>query len=155
MNWRQVQLENDLCDQDQKILEIVNGRKVRLHGNHQGFDQFVDIDHQSDFAIILFTNPIWLSQIKQQLDEWVNEQINFVYIGVNRYCLLGNDTFVKYYDGKIKRGQQIINALDGFLTTKNFIMKNHGMFDDDQGRYFNFVQPLTWIYCERETDRSQ
>jgi hypothetical protein len=145
---------DELCDQDQTILRLVNGHPVRLNGNHRGFDQFITQDQDSNFALVLLTDPAWISEIFQQLDDWIDDKIDFVYIGINRYCILGNDTITEYHDNGIGRGQQLVNVLRDFLLGKGLVMKTSGTFDDDLGRYFNFVQPLTWIYCERETDRS-
>ena len=152
--WRKTQLGNDLCDQDRIILDLVKDRSVRIHGDHYDFAHHLCLDHRSDFLIILFTRPLWLSEIQQTIHDNLAQDINSLYIGINRYIVLGNDTDSIYKDSNIGRGPQILDVLHKFIVRYGFFVRRQGTMDHDQGRYFNFVQPLTWLYAERETNTS-
>ncbi len=152
--WRETQLGNDLCDQDRIILDLVKGRSVQIRGDHYDFAHHLCLDQSSDFLIILLNRRLWLSEIKQIIDENLAKNINNLYIGINRFIVLGNDTRSIYKDNNIGRGQQILDILQKFIAVQKFSIKCQGSMDHDQGRYFNFVQPLTWLYAERETNTS-
>jgi hypothetical protein len=152
--WRKTQLGNDLCDQDRIILDLVKDRSVQIHGDHYDFAQHLCLDQNSDFLIILFTRSLWLSEVHQTINDNLAKHINNLYIGINRYVVLGNDTNMIYNDSNIGRGQQILDVIKTFIASHGFSVRRQGSMDHDQGRYFNFVQPLTWLYAERETNTS-
>jgi hypothetical protein len=49
-------------------------------------------------------------------------------------------------------GANIIQVIDKIVKKLNFKITKHGTYDYDHGRYFNFVQPLTWAYGSYVTD---
>ena len=65
------------------------------------------------------------------------------YLGINRYVVLGNNTNITF-NTTDSEGQSLLGLVHRILPDFNMI--DSGTFDNDQGKYFNFVQPLTWIY---------
>ena len=67
-----------------------------------------------------------------------------MYLSVNRYCLLGNDTNL------------IVNNIDDLLaqiiSQYGFDIIKKSNTERDLGRYFNFVQPITWAYGNKITN---
>lgn len=152
MTWRDVQLGSDLCDQDRLILDLIQRRSVRIHGHSMGFDKFCDIDSQSDFGLIFFNQPLWLSEIKQQLLDFSAKNIKYLYVGINRYQVKGNDTSHSPENQNDTPGVELLCWLEHCLTEIGFSVKKKGFFDEDKGRFYNFVQPLTWLYAEYATN---
>jgi len=151
MSWRAAQLGTDLCDQDLLVQQLIGSYKVRLHGEDCGFYQFCEVDPTSDFCLIFLNSPMWLSEIKQKCANFLAYPTNRVYIGINRYQIKGNDTSYWPSTVDVAYGLQILDWLSYCLKDLGFTPQQQGHFDRDQGRYFNFVQPLTWIYAEHET----
>jgi hypothetical protein len=149
MNWRTVQLGTDTCDQDREILNLVGQRSVRIYGEHLGFDQFCRTDQHSNFCLIFFNRPLWLSEIQQRCIDSVTIPTKYLYVGLNRYQIKGND--IKYslnYPG-LSCGQAVLRWLENCVIDLGFTVVKKNCYENDQGRYFNFVQPLTWIYAEK------
>lgn len=154
MNWRLIQLGSTTCDQDRKLLELIDNRSVRIHGNHQGFDQFCNLEPQSDFCVIFLNSPAWLSEMRNRLQEYLQLPTTCVYVGINRYLIKGNDTEYRMTNHNDGHGQQILTWAQQQLTKLGFVCLQQGHMDKDLGRFFNFVQPLTWIYAEHATNKS-
>lgn len=152
MNWRTVQLGSATCDQDRKLLQLIDRRSVRIHGNHQGFDQFCNVNPQSDFCLIFFNTPAWLSEIRDRLHKYLEPPTTCVYIGINRYQIKGNDIGPCTVNSTDNHSQQILSWTQQILSTLGFKCLQQGYMEQDVGRYFNFVQPLTWIYAEHATN---
>lgn len=153
MNWRDIQLQGELCDQDYKILELTRSHAVRIHGDSKGFDRYCQLNNQSAFCLIFFNEPIWLSEIKDKCREYLTDTVQQCYIGINRYQILGND--LKDYQAQTSPdslGNAMLDFVVSCTTPLSFIEKGRGTFDLDHGRYFNFVQPLTWTYIEHATN---
>lgn len=141
MSWRYVQLKDKNCDQDLIILDLFKNTPVKYLGEDHEFSSRLMLDDTSNNIVAVINYPIWLSDLIAFVD-CLNSASSF-YIGINRYHILGNDTSLRF-DKNILSGENIINLIK-FTATKHTIIKS-GFFDDDQGRYFNFVQPLTWAY---------
>lgn len=149
MNWRYTQLGSDTCDQDRVILDFIDDRSVRIYGDHCGFDQFCQLDEHSNFCLIFFNRPLWLSEIKQRCSDYLSQPTKYVYIGLNRYQIKGNDTQYQLDNSALSYGTQVQRWLNDCITNLGFTVIKQDCFEHDQGRYFNFVQPLTWIYAEK------
>lgn len=154
MNWRAIQLGDQLCEQDQIILDLVAGRPVRIHGNHYGFDRLVEVDDQSDFCLIFINQPLWLSEVSDLCIRYLQQSTQNLYIGINRYQIKGNDTDYQSA-ADLSPGQALLEWLGTLLTNSGFTIKAQDCLEKDLGRHFNFVQPVTWIYAEHETDPGQ
>ena len=154
MSWRAVQLGSKTCDQDRKILDLINQRSIRIHGDHQGFDQFCNIDPQSDFCVIFLNTPVWLSEMRDSLYQYLEPPTTHVYVGINRYQIKGNDIGYCPINHSDNYSHQILTWASQVLATLGFESLQQGCMDRDLGRFFNFVQPLTWIYAERATNQS-
>jgi hypothetical protein len=72
---------------------------------------------------------------------------------INRYQITGNDTNM-LIKNTTHHGENIIKVVDQIISKLNYKIIKQGTHDDDRGRYFNFVQPLTWIYGSHVTDKS-
>lgn len=141
-SWRSVQLGNDNCDQDNVILDLYNNVPVKYIGSDSEFASKLVLDENSQHIVAIFNTVGWVSDFVDFVLALKNAQS--FYLGVNRYTILGNDTNL-VFDYSKSSGQAIIELVGKILPNFNII--NSGFFDDDQGRYFNFVQPLTWIYA--------
>lgn len=142
MTWRTVQLGNKLCDQDQIILNLFGDRPVRYIGNDNDFSNHLNVDYNSKSVIAIFNHPAWLSEFLIFVKKSIRDSKEF-YLGINRYQLLGNDTTHQFPNGS---GEQILLIVKDIALNMNFTILQSGTMDDDAGRYFNFVQPVTWIY---------
>lgn len=149
MNWREVQLGNNFCDQDILITQLIGNNKVRLHGEDVGFHQFCQIDPDSEFCLIFLQKARWLSEIKKECAEFLSRPTSQLYIGINRYTVKGNDTLYCLPDSDSTNGTQILIWMSDYLKLLGFTIVQQGCFEVDRGKYFNFVQPLTWIYAEK------
>ena len=147
--WREAQLGTTLCDQDILIKQLIGNSKVRLHGEDVGFEQFCQIDPESELCVIFLQKKRWLSEIKKECADFLSQPTSRVYIGINRYTIKGNDTFYCLADSDLTNGQQILNWMSYHLKSLGFKTIQQGCFELDRGRYFNFVQPLTWTYAEK------
>jgi hypothetical protein len=153
MNQQRTHLENQLCDQDQLILELFNNQSVRYIGNDVEFAQHLILDNTSTNLILVLHTPFWISDLYRILHKNLTFSVTNFYIGINRYCLLGNDTTMIIEDLG-QAGANIIQVVDKIVRKLNFKITKHGTYDHDYGRYFNFVQPLTWAYGSYVTNNS-
>ena len=155
MSWRYVQLKNQNCDQDNIILDLFKGQSVQYIGSDPEFVKKLTLDNNSSNLIAIFNNKEkWLSEligfVEEQLDK---TQYQTFYFGINRYLISGNDTNLSFDQTK-SSGEQIIALVTNIFKHFNCYVIQSGKFDDDAGRYFNFVQPLTWIYGCRHVSNS-
>ena len=151
MSWRRTQLGNQLCDQDRLILELFQHQSVKYIGNDLEFAQQLTLDDTSTNLILILNKPIWISDLYCILNKNLTFPVTNFYIGVNRYYILGNDTTMIIEDLG-QAGANIIQVIDKIVRKLNFKITKHGTYDYDHGRYFNFVQPLTWVYGSYVTD---
>jgi hypothetical protein len=148
MTWRLVQLDNALCDQDHVILSIYKDRPVKYIGHDDEFAKNLLIDIDSKDVVAIFNTNSWLSDLVSFIKNL--GEYNSFYLGINRYVIQGNDTnFV--FDSSESNGQQLLKLVSTILPQFDII--NSGHVDNDQGKYFNFIQPLTWIYAANKSHR--
>lgn len=145
MSWRKVQLDNRQCEQDQFILELFNQAPVRYVGKDLEFAKQLTIDEQSQNLILIVNKKFWASELVSTIKDNFSLPTNCFYIGINRYGFLGNDTDF-FTESNNSRGDDIIKLTGSLLKKFGYVVERHGSFDNDRGRYFNFVQPLTWLY---------
>lgn len=145
MSWRSTQLNQELCDQDRVILDLFDGKDVHYVGYDQEFKSLLNHSAESKNLILIFNRPVWCSDIVAQCHRYLTPLIETFYIGVNRYCIKGNDT-VKMFATTGNHGQDIVNMLNTIVSDVGCSVVKSGHYDQDLGRHFNFVQPLTWIY---------
>jgi hypothetical protein len=141
-SWRYVQLENRLCDQDKVILNLFQDRPVKYVGNDKEFALNLNLDINSTSTIAIFNHSGWFSDLIDFVHASVVGTTEF-YVGINRYCLLGNDTQQYFKNGN---SDVLIDFIKSELSVLGYIITQSGFMDNDKGRYFNFVQPLTWVY---------
>jgi len=145
MTWRHTQLGQSLCDQDQLILQLFEHHTVKYVGQDWEFAKCLNQDIQSDNLILILNQPIWCSELISLCKTHLSESIKTFYIGINRYCIKGNDT-TKDFEISQHQGQDIVDFVGDQLHEHGYSVTKSGSFDQDLGRYFNFVQPLTWLY---------
>lgn len=152
MSWRSIQLGTELCDQDQLIMSLFGSSKVTYQGSDSEFSAMINNCPDSDNLILIINSPHWASDIITQILEHLGPQRykNF-YIGINRYQILGNDTNLILPKST---GPGIISLFSIICNYCGYIVTKSGHLDNDRGRYFNFVQPLTWIYGTTQTNKS-
>jgi hypothetical protein len=151
MTWRHIQLGNDVCDQDSLILSLFSGQSVRYVGSDLGFCEKLSIDIDSPNLILIINEPHWVSEIQKILETNLLSHTEKFYVGINRYQVVGNDTDIEF-NITDQKGQDIINMMTFYVNRQGFTVLKTGRFDQDRGRYFNFVQPLTWMYGTNETN---
>jgi hypothetical protein len=151
MSWRSTQLGSDLCDQDRLILNLFGDRPVRYIGTDTEFAANLNCDQSSTALILILNQPLWLSQVVEQCQQHLADPVDTFYIGINRYCVKGNNT-TSTFDDTGSPGRDLINMLESVIRELGYTKTDSGYFDQDLGRYFNFVQPLTWIYGTKTTD---
>jgi hypothetical protein len=142
MTWRFTQLNGRLCDQDKLIVNLFQNRPVRYIGNDTEFAQHLNLDSKSTSVVAIFNRSGWLSELINFIDQSVSGSTEF-YVGINRYSLLGNDTDCQFENG---HSNTLIEFIKSNLNNLGYSVTQSGFIDDDKGKYFNFVQPLTWIY---------
>lgn len=147
MTWRYTQLGNDSCDQDKLILSLYENCPVRYIGTDYEFARKLNIDEQSKHTVAVFNTAGWLSGLISFVESL--RYCQSFYLGINRYVILGNDTTLAFDNSK-PNGEQLISLVSAILPT--FDIAKSGYFDDDQGKYFNFVQPLTWVYATNKSN---
>lgn len=145
MSWRSVQLGNGLCDQDQLILSLFQNKTVNYVGHDYEFKTVLDHDPGSENLVLILNKPMWVSDIVSTCKQHLTSTIKTFYIGINRYCLQGNNTN-RVFKNTGNRGSDVLNLVSEVVSNQGFSITKSGQFDNDQGRYFNFVQPLTWVY---------
>lgn len=143
MSWRSTQLGNNLCAQDQIILQLFRDQPVRYVGKDKEFATHLNCDSQAENLVLIINQPVWCSQLRDIVKTNLHSSVAKFYIGINRYCILGADTAdVVSTTG----GSGILDLLTQYVTDQGYTVKSQGLLDNDQGRHFNFVQPLTWMY---------
>jgi hypothetical protein len=145
MSWRSAQLDDRLCDQDIIILDLFQNKTVRYVGIDHEFANHLSIDNSSSNLVLILNQPAWLSEIYTQIKNLLVSPVNTFYIGINRYIVLGNDTDLKITHNKT-HSEDLINFIEQLVVNSNYRVVKSGSHNNDRGRYFNFVQPLTWVY---------
>jgi len=148
MSWRAVQLGKELCDQDRLILDLFDGADVKYIGLDEEFKTVLPLNEFSTNLILIINHRVWYSNIIKLVSEHLTQYTDKFYIGINRYCIKGNDTTEKFTTSN-HHGQDIVSALSSLVGRSGFAVTKSGHYDKDRGRHFNFVQPLTWIYGHR------
>jgi hypothetical protein len=151
MSWRTTQLGNQTCDQDKLILDLFSNKSVNYVGTDTEFQQWLNHDVDSENLVLILNTPIWVSGIIASCKQHLTERVKTFYIGINRYCVQGNDTNSELIDTG-NRGSDLIHLVTAIVERQGFSVSKFGQFDNDQGRYFNFVQPLTWVYGHNSTN---
>lgn len=145
MSWRTVQLNDNLCDQDLLILDLFKNKSVRYIGKDTEFSQHLTVSEDAKNVVAIFNQPGWLSDLLAFINDIVNTtELEDFYVGINRYCLYGNDTDIAFPENSTSR--DLIDLLTKKFNSYGFVVTKFGVNDQDQGKYFNFVQPITWIY---------
>lgn len=145
MSWRSAQLDNQLCDQDIIILDLFQNKTVRYVGPDHEFADHLSINNSSSNLILILNRPVWLSEICAQIKNLLVSPVDTFYIGINRYTVLGNDTNLKITHNNT-HSDDIIDFIKQLVDNLNYTVVKSGSHNNDRGRYFNFVQPLTWVY---------
>lgn len=151
MTWRNVQLGQTLCDQDQLIVNLFKEQTVNYVGTDYEFKKHLNCDLNSSNLVLILNSKLWCSEIRQICKDNLSLQIKKFYIGINRYQIIGND--INYcFSQSSSPGNDIINMIKIFVEPLGFTITSSGTHDFDRGRYFNFVQPLTWLYGTKITN---
>jgi len=144
MSWRSVQLGNSLCNQDQLILDLFQKESVNCVGTGPEFTQYLNYDPQSKNLVLIINYAHWVSDILKICQENLTDNIECVYFSVNRYYLLGNDTDII--------ADNVVELLSQIVSKYGFKVIKKSNVEKDLGRYFNFIQPLTWVYGNKITN---
>lgn len=144
MSRRTTQLGDTLCDQDQLIVNLFQGMPVNYVGADIEFVQHLNCVASADNLILTINHVHWASDILKICQNHLTNNIERVYFSVNRYCLLGNDTKLLVDD--------LVGLLAYAVEQQGFEVVKKSQIERDLGRYFNFVQPLTWIYGTKTTN---
>lgn len=152
MSWRSIQLAQNLCDQDKIILNLFKDSTVKYVGGDQEFKQHLHISDTASNLVLVINNTVWCSDVIAICQTHLIDAIDKFYIGVNRYTLLGNDT-CRNMEITNQPGNDYNRFLTSIVNDLGFCVLESGTFDNDLGRYFNFVQPLTWIYGNKITNK--
>lgn len=144
MSWRTTQLNDSLCDQDRLILDLFKDKSVRYIGSDQEFSQHLNLLDQADKVVAIFDQIGWLSDLIGFVDQViVDNKVKEFYLGINRYCICGNDTDIRFNGAG---SEHLVEFLTHHLERYDYDILKSGYLDHDQGKYFNFIQPVTWIY---------
>jgi len=143
MSWRSTQLGDNLCSQDQIILQLFNGQPVRYVGKDSEFAKHLICQDSAENLVLIINQPVWFSQLRDLVAANLCSPITKFYIGINRYCILGKNTADAVSS---TGGHGILELLTHYVNQHGYAVESQGMLDNDQGRHFNFVQPLTWMY---------
>jgi hypothetical protein len=134
-----------MCNQDQLILDLFGGADVNYIGPDFEFKNQLQHNSGSARLILILNSPVWASDILSACQTHLTKNIELFYIGINRYQVLGNDTSTPIKNTK-NISSDLLNYITDIIKKQGFAVSKTGQFDNDQGRYFNFVQPLTWVY---------
>jgi len=145
MTWRQTQLGQSLCDQDNIILDLFANKEVNYIGKDVEFKKLLNHSDVASNLIIIINDQIWCSEIARLLNQHLKSTVETFYIGLNRYCVNGNDT-VENFVHTGNHGNDIILMIAVMVSKLGYSITKSGCYDNDLGRHFNFVQPLTWAY---------
>jgi len=144
MSQRTTQLGDTLCDQDQLIVNLFQGMPVNYVGADIEFVQHLNCVASADNLILTINRAYWVSDILKIFQKHLTDNTERVYFSVNRYCLLGNDTKLLVDD--------LVELLAYTVRQHGFEVVKQSLIERDLGRYFNFVQPLTWVYGTKTTN---
>ena len=145
MSWRSTQLNQELCDQDRVILDLFAGQDVNYVGRDHEFKKLLNHNSSSTNLVLVVNNNVWCSDIIKLLGQYLTHPINTFYIGLNRYCVKGNDSEEEFLNTG-SYGQDLVSMIDHVVARLGYSVDQSGSYDNDLGRHFNFVQPLTWAY---------
>jgi len=145
MSWRTTQLQQELCDQDRIILDLFTDMDVNYVGKDIEFKNLLNHNDSSTNLILIINHQIWCSEVVALCHEHLRHPIKTFYIGINRYCIKGNDTVGNFCQSE-NQSQDIIEMINNIVTRLGYTVAKSGHYNTDLGRYFNFVQPLTWVY---------
>ena len=145
MSWRTTQLDQELCDQDRIILDLFTNNDVNYVGRDNEFKKLLNHQSSATNLILIINNSIWFSDIIKCCNQHLQPSVETFYIGINRYCIKGNDT-AKNFSSTGHQGNDLISAIDTIVSKLGYSINKFGCHDNDLGRHFNFVQPLTWVY---------
>lgn len=142
--WRH-ELDGVLCDQDRLILDLFKNKTVKYIGDDPEFAAHLNCIDTADNVVMTFNQPCWLSTVVTTVKEHLQEPVDNFYIGINRYLVLGNDT---QYTVEVtgNHGADLLNFIEVVVRELGYYGNKHSTFDADLGRYFNFIQPLTWMH---------
>jgi hypothetical protein len=145
MSWRSVQIKQKACSQDLIIFDLFKNKKVKYVGKDQEFASRLALDDNATNLILIVNSGYWISDLINTIELHLENKYESFYIGINRYTINGNDTNL-VFDPAIDSGQLLINLVTKIAKKKNYQIIKSGYFDQDLGRYMNFVQPVTWVY---------
>ena len=145
MSWRVTQLNQELCDQDRVILDLFAGQDVNYVGRDSEFKKLVNHNSSSTNLILIVNNSVWCSDIIELISQHLKRPVETFYIGLNRYCVKGNDTEGNFLDTG-SHGNDLVLMVSNIVSKLGYSVTKFGSYDNDLGRHFNFVQPLTWAY---------
>jgi hypothetical protein len=153
MSWRTTQLGDKSCDQDYLILDLFKGQTVNYVGSDFEFCRRLSHDTASTNLVLILNHPLWISDIVAACQKYLSSKVKTFYLGVNRYQVLGNDTYrnIKRADN---HSSELIQLITDLAQEQGFNVLKSGQHDQDLGRYFNFVQPLTWVYGHNNSNQS-
>lgn len=151
MSWRSIQLNNQVCDQDQLILNLFQNKTVNYVGPDHQFKTLLMHNTASENLVLILNSPVWVSDVISICKQHLTHRVETFYIGINRYCLKGNDT-CRTFKNTGNRGGDLLHFVSDIASSQGFLVTKSGQFDNDLGRYFNFVQPLTWVYGHKSTN---
>lgn len=151
MTWRSLQLRNQDCTQDTLVLNLFRGQSVRYVGRDQEFEKRLTVDPQSTHLIAVVNRSIWISELVEFVQTNLSVPTETFYFGVNRYLVQGNDTTIGF-DPTQASGLSLTAVMQQVVESLGFHVTQSGYFDDDQGRHFNFAQPVTYIYGTQRSD---
>ena len=114
-------------------------------GKDNNFKKLLNHYSSATNLILIINDSVWLSDIMKSCDQHLQPSIETFYIGVNRYCIKGNDTS-ENFSSTAHQGNDLISVIDAIVSKFGYSITKFGCNDNDLGRYFNFVQPLTWVY---------
>lgn len=150
---RSIQLGQTLCIQDRLILDLFANKAVRYVGEDTEFEQHLQTSDTAENLILILNKPMWCSDIVRLCQSNLTSHTTNFYIGINRYCIIGNDC-TKQPLTTGKHGIDIIEFLKSTVSELGFCVTESGHFDNDYGSHLNYVQPLTWIYGTKNTNQT-
>jgi len=153
MSWRSTQLENRLCDQDHLILNLFKNKTVNYVGPDIEFQQQLAHDSNSTNLVLVLNKPMWISNVVTMCQMHLNNNVDTFYVSINRYQVLGNDTN-REINCTDNHSSDLIQLVTDIAKEQEFEVVKSGQYNQDLGRYFNFVQPLTWVYGHHNTNQS-
>ena len=147
MSWRTVQLGTAPCDQDQLIMDLFHNQPVNYVGPDTEFQQMLMHDASASSVAMVINHPVWVSDIVMHCEKHLTNSVKTFYLGVNRYCVLGNNTNLNI-NAAGNHSDNLISLLSEIATRQGFTVTQSGQHDQDLGRYFNFVQPMVLVYLK-------